>query len=117
MWVLVIQRIFFDFLFDFVWFPLWWYTVGMKRALFFVAQLFRDGNLYLSPGLWLKNIFVPMFGQHDLQGRLVSFFMRLINVIGRTIALLIWLVICILIFFIWPLLPILVIYMFFQSLF
>ena len=117
MWILVVQRIFFDFLFDFVCFPLWWYTAGMKRALVSVIQLFRDGNLYLAPGLWLKNIFVPMFGQNDLQGRLVSIFMRFINIIGRTIALLIWFVICILIFFIWPLLPVFVIYMFFQSLF
>ncbi len=117
MWALVIQRIFFDFLIDFVYFPLWWYTAGMKRALIFAIQLFRDGNLYLAPGLWLKNIFVPMFGQHDLQGRLVSFFMRFINVIGRTIALLFWLIICIFIFCIWPLLPVVVIHMFFQSMF
>lgn len=117
MWALVIQRIFFDLLFDFLCFPLWWYTAGAKRALVFAGQLFRDGNLYLSPSLWLKNIFVPMFGQNDLQGRLVSFFMRFINVIGRTIALFIWLIICILVFCAWLALPIFVIYMFFQSMF
>lgn len=117
MWVLVIQRIFFDLLFDFVRFPLWWYTAGTKRALVFAVQLFRDGNLYLAPGLWLKNIFVPMFGQNDLQGRLVSFFMRFINVIGRTIALLVWLLFCIFVFAFWLALPLLVVYMFFQSMF
>ena len=117
MWMLVLQRIFFDFLLDFVFFPLWWYTDGVKQAFLFSLQLFKDGNLYLAPGLWLKNIFVPMFGQNDLQGRLVSFFMRLVNFIGRSLALLIWLVICILVFCIWLILPLAVIYMFIQSMF
>lgn len=117
MWVLVAQRIFFDFLFDFVCFPLWWYTGGVKQVFLFSLQLFRDGNLRLAPGLWLKNIFVPMFGQHDLQGRLVSFFMRLVNFIGRSFVLLIWLIVCILVFCAWLILPLVVVYMFIQSMF
>ena len=36
--------------------------------------------------LWLKNLFVPMFGQHDWQGRLVSFLIRLVQLIARGIA-------------------------------
>jgi len=117
MWVLVGQRILFDLLFDFVYFPLWWYTAGAKHAFLFSLQLLKNGNLYLAPGLWLRNIFVPMFGQHDLQGRLVSFFMRLVNVFGRSIALLVWLVFCILVFCFWLELPVAVVYMFIQSLF
>jgi len=33
--------------------------------------------------VWLKNLFAPMFGQTDWQGRLISFFMRLAVLGGR----------------------------------
>lgn len=44
----------------------------------------------LAIRVWIKNIFVPMFGMHDWQSRLISFFMRVVQIIGRSIALLIF---------------------------
>jgi len=41
----------------------------------------------LAIGVWTKNIFVPMFGMHDWQSRIISFFMRVVQIIGRSIAL------------------------------
>ena len=32
---------------------------------------------------WAKNIFVPMFGRYDWQSRIISVFMRFVNVVGR----------------------------------
>jgi len=106
MWLLIFQRLATEFLFDIVYFPVWWYTTGAKRALLFCINLLKFGNAQFAPGLWLKNIFVPMFGQIDWQGRLVSFFIRLINVIGRTIALLVWFGIVVLLFLAWFILPV-----------
>jgi hypothetical protein len=37
--------------------------------------------------IWIKNFFVPMYGQYDWTGRLVSIFMRIVVLIGRGIAL------------------------------
>ncbi len=62
----------------------------------------------MSPGLWLKNIFVPMFGQYDWQGRLVSFFMRLVQVVVRSVALVFWLIACLVLFVLWLALPVVV---------
>lgn len=42
---------------------------------------------YFAIEVWIKNIFVPMFGQHDWQSRLISVFMRLVQIIGRSLAL------------------------------
>lgn len=91
-------------------FPVWWYTIGAKHSMIWCAGLLRTGNEWLSPGLWLKNIFVPMYGQYDIQGRLISFFIRLMQVIARGIGLLIWLAVCIVLFVCWLALPALVIY-------
>ncbi len=115
MWVLVLQRMLFDFLWDIIYFPVWWFSGGLLLAGRFCRNLWISGNLYLSPALWLKNIFVPMFGQYDWQGRLVSFFMRLVNVVGRSLALLVWTILVCLFFLLWLFFPFFVIYMFINS--
>lgn len=115
MWVVILQRITLEFVLDFFYFPVWWYTAGAKRALLFCVSLVQDGNNLLAPGLWLRNIFVPMFGQWDWQGRLVSVFMRLANVIGRSFALLIWLAAVSVLFLVWIAWPVFVVVMLFRS--
>lgn len=115
MWLVILQRLVLDFLLHLIYFPLWWYTGGMWHAARFCYGLYQTGNANLAPGVWLKNLFVPMFGQYDLQGRLVSFFMRLVNVIFRSLFLFIWLIVVVLLFFIWPVFPVAVIYMMLQS--
>lgn len=116
MFFLVLQRITYDFLFHILYFPIWWYTVGMKRALLYTLNLVKFANSYMAPGLWLKNIFVPMFGQHDMQGRVASFFVRLGNVLFRSFALLVWFFVCVIIFSIWIALPIFIGFMLVDSL-
>ncbi len=80
------------FIFDFFYFPIWWYSQGLVRILNFFYNQFLYINSNLAPGLWLKNIFVPMYGQWDWQGRLTSFFVRLGNVIVRYFLLLFFLI-------------------------
>lgn len=110
MFFLVFQRIFFEAIFDVLYFPVWWYTGGAKHALIWCYGALMSGNASLAPGLWLKNIFVPMFGQYDIQGRIISFFMRLFQVIGRGIALIFWLAVCVVLFAAWLVLPLAVVY-------
>lgn len=105
MWLLIVQRLTIEFFLDIFYFPVWWYTAGAKRSLLFSFRVLQSGNQQLAPGLWLKNIFVPMYGQYDWQGRLMSFFMRSVNVVIRGFALLIWIVISFSFFFLWLMLP------------
>jgi len=111
MWVLILQRILLDVLLRVIYFPVWWYTGGIKYISMYCANLLRAGNDYMAPGLWLKNIFVPMFGQSDWQGRIMSVFMRLVNLIGRSIGLLFWMLIVFIIFIFWIIWPIFAVYM------
>jgi len=113
--ILVIQRLFLELLLDIIYFPLWWYTGGVKHAIKYCYGVLQSGNMFLSPMLWLKNIFVPMYGQSDFQGRLVSFFMRLVNFIGRSIALFFWIFVVIFIFLLWLAFPVFVVWMLIQS--
>ena len=111
MWLVVLQRMTLEFLFDLVYFPLWWYTGGVLYAGKFCFHLLQDGNMNLAPGLWLKNMFVPMFGQRDFQGRLMSIFMRFVNFVGRLIALFFWFFVCLVLFCVWLIIPVFVVYM------
>lgn len=100
---------------EIVYFPIWWYSVGLWESVRKIARFWLNQEKSLGFTIWAKNIFVPMYGQHDWAGRLISFFIRLVQIIVRGLALLFWLVLCILCLFIWLLAPIfLVIAIFFQ---
>jgi len=107
--ILIIQQLFVEAILDLVYFPVWWYSVGLKQAFLWCLSLLERGNAMMAPGLWLKNITVPMFGQADLQGRIISFFMRLFQVIFRSLGLLIWFFVCLGLLCLWLVIPIVVI--------
>jgi len=102
---------------EIVYFPIWWYSVGFFRTTKNVWNFWRNQEKSLGFSVWAKNIFVPMYGQSDWAGRLISFLVRLVQVIFRGLALLIWLIICLVILALWLVLPVfLVIALFFQIL-
>ncbi len=70
-------------------FPFWWYGTGLKRvALSFYRSLqYRAQGYGLS--VWIRNFFVPMYGQHDITGRLISVLMRFVVLVARVFALIV----------------------------
>lgn len=71
-----------------VWFPVWWYTKGLQKIVRSAYAAIRYRAQAYAFRVWLKNFFVPMYGQYDWTGRLVSVFMRFVVIIGRGIAIL-----------------------------
>jgi len=94
-------------LWEIFYFPLWWYSVGFVRLTKNVFHFWSDQQQALGFSVWAKNIFVPMYGQHDWSGRIISFVIRLIQIIVRGTILLFWLLIVVIILIIWLLLPLL----------
>lgn len=115
MYFIIWQRLAVEATLDIILFPVWWYSRGTARAFLRAVEIFKNGNARLAPGLWLKNIFVPMFGQYDWQGRVISFFMRFFQVLARSLALLVWLLFCFVIFLVWLVFPVVVIMGIFKS--
>lgn len=115
MYILVIQRILFEAILDIFYFPVWWYSFGAFKAGEKCFSFLKYGNQWLAPKVWLVNLFVPMFGQYDLQGRLISFVMRLIQVVFRSAALVLWFFICAGLFVFWLLIPPIISYGLFKS--
>lgn len=105
-----LRLVFLGILGDFFYFPIWWYTVGFwqmfKKCWLSLLERQRD----LAIDIWLKNLFVPMYGQHDFAGRVISFFMRLAQIIGRSFVLLVWMILLIVFLALWLLVPVGIVY-------
>ncbi|MBU0637152.1 MAG: hypothetical protein ABH818_02115 [Patescibacteria group bacterium] len=94
---------------DILYFPVWWYSRGIKNLLKFLAKVLFNEQKSLALLVWLKNIFQPMYGQYDWQGRIISFFIRLIQIIVRSFVMLFGFILVGLIICFWLLLPFLII--------
>jgi len=101
---------------DILYFPIWWYTRGAKKSFLFFWNEIVATQKGLGVGIWIKNLFRPMFAQADWQGKIISFLMRVAQIIIRSIALVFWTVILLVAFFAWLVLPIFIIYQIYQVL-
>ncbi|NCN25296.1 hypothetical protein COT94_04350 [Candidatus Falkowbacteria bacterium CG10_big_fil_rev_8_21_14_0_10_37_14] len=99
-------RLVFDWLGSLLYFPLWWYGKGLWSAIRGLVKFLADEWQWLNPGVWFKNLLVPMYGQRDWVSRLISFFVRLVQTILRFLAWLCWLAVCLVAVVIWLVLPI-----------
>ncbi len=97
-------------------FPLWWYTTGFQDVLNWVSRTLSYRWRSFNMALWLKSLFVPMYGQYDLIGRLVSVFMRLVVLIGRSIFLLVEASILLIITLLWLIAPLVGVVLFLDGL-
>lgn len=69
---------------------IWWYGGGLKAALWRFRHRLDLGNEFIGWSIWLTHLMIPMYGQTDLSGRLISFVVRLVQSAVRTIAFACW---------------------------
>ncbi len=74
-------------------FPLWWYSRGTALTLAWARRSVGGASRATGFGVWARNLFVPMFGERGAEGRIISFFMRLVMVIFRGAAVAAWTVV------------------------
>lgn len=78
--------IFYELVVDAVRFPAWWYTTGLVHTIQSLFGVWQGYARTLAISVWIKNIFVPMYGQYSIQGRIISVFMRGAQIVFRSIA-------------------------------
>jgi hypothetical protein len=94
----------------FLYFPLWWYGPGLAAAGARAGRFIAWNAESFGVRHWVKNLFRPMYGLRDWQGRLISFFARLVAIIWYTFLLLLLSVLALAVFvayLAWPLLAVL----------
>lgn len=105
-----LANIFGDILKDVLLFPLWWYSVGLLRMTIKLKDFIADREKSLALFIWIKNVFIPMYGQRDWQGILISLFIRFVQIIFRSIIMIFWLAVALGLFWLWVIAPIFIIY-------
>ncbi len=81
------RLVFIDLFGSVIWFPVWWYTTGLKNMIAWCVEGLSYRARQYAIGIWVKNFFVPMFAQNDWTGRLVSIWMRFVIIVLRSIGL------------------------------
>lgn len=98
-----------DLIGDFLYWPFWWYSKGLLNTIKFSLSSIKNQQEALGVNIWIKNIFTPMYGQYDWEGRLISFIIRLLQIIFRSILLVIWIILSLIPIIIWVASPVIVI--------
>ena len=99
-----------DVLIDALTAPIWWYTEGLAKALRFFARNAAYGANVIGVGIWMRALFKPMYGESSVQGRIVSFVMRLIVLVWDVVIFVILLALLLIFVIAWVFIPPLVVW-------
>ena len=105
-----LKLILIDTILDILYFPLWWYSRGAILALKWAFGEIGAAQEFLGVHIWIANIFKPMYGQTDIASKIISFFMRVFQIILRSVALLGFSLFYLSVFFVYLALPAVVVY-------
>ncbi len=100
-----------------LYFPAWWYTTGFVSVLGWYHRTLSYQWRSYGFAIWMRNILVPMYGQYDWTGRLISFVMRVVVLIARFFAFIALSLVYGLAVVLWLIGPIVCLLLFLQSLY
>lgn len=95
---------------DIIYFPVWWYGAGTYRVLQIIFGQVREQAAAVNLGILVRNLFVPMFGQYDIWGRIISAGVRLVHFAILFIYAVLWTILLIILLLIWLILPFFILY-------
>lgn len=78
--------------------PFWWYSSGLKAVIVRLTQTVISTIRGVALDVWIKNLFVPMYGDTSFAGRMISFGMRLVTILSKSLVVLLYVIVCFLIF-------------------
>ncbi len=70
--------------------PVWWYTRGLSIMTEWFRKSVKDASEAFALGVWMKNLFVPMYGDNEWSGRVISFGVRFAMIFVRGGAVAAW---------------------------
>lgn len=75
--------------------PLWWYTTGLRETIGKLLRSVKGSVRYFGVNVWSKNLFVPMYGDESVTGRAISFLVRLAVLVFRSLGVVAWTVLAV----------------------
>jgi len=94
-----------DFTLSVLYFPVWWYTAGVMKVLRLIRREVSSLGQSLNLKVLAQFLFKPMFGQRDIAGRIISFFVRIFHFLFLLIFTIVVTLLLLLLLVVWLLLP------------
>lgn len=108
-----IKVAFFDIIIDVLYFPVWWYSIGLVKAFTSCGNGIKESYHNFAIGILLRNMFKPMYGERSFSGRIISFFARILILLFRLIQFFIWAAVLLALPVLWVGAPVVIIYQIF----
>ena len=106
-----LKYVFVDLIGDFLYWPIWWYTQGLWHMARFSYMQLEKMWYAQALGIWFKSMFTPMFGDRSILGRAISFGVRIVVLVWKSIWFILWSVLVAALFLVWILAPVAIVYM------
>lgn len=85
----------------FLFFPIWWYSFGLVKLVRLLVHSLEEQYKNWQLGVWVKNLFVPMYGTSDIMGRIISFGVRLFMITVKGSVVFLWFILLLVIFLVY----------------
>jgi len=86
---------------DILYFPIWWYSQGLKNFLKWIYKQLKSVNYILGFKILVLNLFKPFYGDCSISGRLISLPLRMIWFCGIFIFMLLFFCLFLFLFLVW----------------
>ena len=107
---IIFKNFILDPFFSILYFPLFWYSKGLVKFLKSLLSTLKEVSPPFVLKILIANLGKPMYGDYSREGRIISFFMRLVHLSFWLLKTFIVFIILFIIFLIYLLLPLLAIY-------
>lgn len=97
-------------IFSLFYFPVWWYSQGFIKLISFVKKKIQSTSQKLSLKILFSHLFEPMYGDYSREGRIISFFMRVIHLSFRLFRFFLIIIFSFVLIIVYLFLPIFIIY-------
>lgn len=79
----IFKNLIFDPISTLLYFPFWWYSKGLIRFLSFLKKTIEEIACPFVLKILVQNLIKPMYSDYSREGRIISFFMRIIHLSWR----------------------------------
>jgi hypothetical protein len=99
-----------DLILNTLYFPIWWYTEGVKKVSHNITNEVRSLTESLHLRTLLAFLFKPMYGQTDIWGRIISVGVRVVHFGVLLLFTVLYTLLLSLLLIVWIILPLFIVY-------
>jgi len=103
---LFLKDLFLDTIGEVLYFPVWWYSRGLKKTAFFCWHKINRGWHILAISIFIKNFFKPMYGQKGWEVYILSTATHFFQLLYRFFLIFLWALFWVFVLLVWILLPV-----------